>query len=192
MSASHEHTHPDTLNDEIRRETGVIVNKCYQCGKCSAGCPVATEMEYPPSLVMLMLQTEDPLHVEKLLKSMTIWLCVTCEMCLTRCPMEIDIPSLMDFMRQKSYRAKKTNPQAKKIISFHKSFLDSINYTGRLYEMGLIVDYKMRTGAMMQDVAVAPKMFIKGKLNPVPEFIKGRKKIAAIFNKVQDKKEGKL
>jgi heterodisulfide reductase subunit C len=192
MSASHEHTHPDTLNDEIRRETGVIVNKCYQCGKCSAGCPVATEMEYPPSLVMRMLQTEDPLHVEKLLKSMTIWLCVTCEMCLTRCPMEIDIPSLMDFMRQKSYRAKKTNPQAKKIISFHKSFLDSINYTGRLYEMGLIVDYKMRTGAMMQDVAVAPKMFIKGKLNPVPEFIKGRKKIAAIFNKVQDKKEGKL
>jgi heterodisulfide reductase subunit C len=106
--------------------------------------------------------------------------------------MEIDIPSLMDFMRQKSYRAKKTNPQAKKIISFHKSFLDSINYTGRLYEMGLIVDYKMRTGAMMQDVAVAPKMFVKGKLNPVPEFIKGRKKIAAIFNKVQDKKEGKL
>ena len=192
MSASHEHTHPDTLNDEIRRETGVIVNKCYQCGKCSAGCPVATEMEYPPSLVMRMLQTEDPLHVEKLLKSMTIWLCVTCEMCLTRCPMEIDIPSLMDFMRQKSYRAKKTNPQAKKIISFHKSFLDSINYTGRLYEMGLIVDYKMRTGAMMQDVAVAPKMFVKGKLNPVPEFIKGRKKIAAIFNKVQDKKEGKL
>jgi heterodisulfide reductase subunit C len=192
MSASHEHSHPDTLNDEIRRETGVIVNKCYQCGKCSAGCPVATEMEYPPSLVMRMLQTEDPLHVEKLLKSMSIWLCVSCEMCLTRCPMEIDIPSLMDFMRQKSYRAKKTNPQAKKIISFHKSFLDSINYTGRLYEMGLIVDYKMRTGAMMQDVAVAPKMFVKGKLNPVPEFIKGRKKIAAIFNKIQDKKEGKL
>jgi len=192
MSTSYEQIHPDTLNDEIRRETGVIINKCYQCGKCSAGCPVATEMEYPPSLVMRMLQTEDQANVEKLMKSMTIWLCVSCEMCLTRCPMEIDIPSLMDFMRQKSYRAKKTNPQAKKIISFHKSFLDSINYTGRLYEMGLIVDYKMRTGAMMQDVAVAPKMFVKGKLNPIPEFIKGRKKIAAIFNKIQDKKEGKL
>jgi len=192
MSTSYEQIHPDTLNDEIRRETGVIINKCYQCGKCSAGCPVATEMEYPPSLVMRMLQTEDQANVEKLMKSMTIWLCVSCEMCLTRCPMEIDIPSLMDFMRQKSYRAKKTNPQAKKIISFHKSFLDSINYTGRLYEMGLIIDYKMRTGAMMQDVAVAPKMFVKGKLNPIPEFIKGRKKIAAIFNKIQDKKEGKL
>ena len=192
MSASHENHHPATLSGEITMDTGVIINKCYQCGKCSAGCPVATEMDYPPSLVMRMLQTDDPSHYDKLLKSMSIWLCVSCEMCLTRCPMEIDIPVLMDYMRQKSYKAKKTNPQAKKIISFHKSFLDSINYTGRLYEMGLIVDYKMRTGAMTQDVAVAPKMFIKGKLNPVPELIKGRKKVAAIFNRVQNNnKEGK-
>jgi heterodisulfide reductase subunit C len=191
MSASHENNHPLTLSGELTRETGVIINKCYQCGKCSAGCPVATEMDYPPSLVMRMLQTDDANHYDKLLKSMSIWLCISCEMCLTRCPMEIDIPKLMDTMRQKSLVAKKTNPQAKKIISFHKSFLDSINYTGRLYEMGLIVDYKMRTGAMIQDVAIAPKMFMKGKLNPIPEIIKGRKKVAAIFNRVQNNKEGK-
>jgi heterodisulfide reductase subunit C2 len=191
MSASHENHHPLSQSGEIRIDTGVIINKCYQCGKCSAGCPVATEMDYPPSLVMRMLQTEEPAQMEKLLRSMSIWLCVSCEMCLTRCPMEIDIPTLMDYMRQKSVKAKKTNPKAKKIISFHKSFLDSINYTGRLYEMGLIVDYKMRTGAMMQDVLIAPKMFVKGKLNPVPELIKGRKNIAAIFNKVQNQKDSK-
>jgi len=191
MSDSHDNNHPLSLSGEIQMDTGVIINKCYQCGKCSAGCPVAEEMDYPPSLVMRMLQTDDPKHYEKLLKSMSIWLCVSCEMCLTRCPMEIDIPKLMDYMRQKSVIAKKTNPQAKKIISFHKSFLDSINYTGRLYEMGLIVDYKMRTGDMMQDVAVAPKMFVKGKLSPIPEVIKGRKKVAAIFNRIKNNKEGK-
>ena len=192
MSASHESHHPLSPSGEIRMDTGVIINKCYQCGKCSAGCPLGTEMEYPPSLVMRMLQTEDPTNFDKLLKSMSIWLCVSCEMCLTRCPMEIDIPTLMDYLRQKSIAAKKSNPSAYKIIAFHKSFLDSINYTGRLYEMGMVVDYKMRTGAMMQDVTVAPKMFVKGKLNPVPEFIKGRKKIATIFNRIQKNKEGKL
>ncbi len=149
-------------------------------------------MDYPPSLVLRMLQTGDPIQLDKLLRSMSIWLCVSCEMCVTRCPMEIDIPSLMDHLRQESIKAKKTNPKAKKIIAFHKSFLDSINYTGRLYEVGLIADYKLRTGAMAQDVKVAPKMFIKGKLNPVPELIGGRKKVAAIFNKTIKGKEEEL
>jgi len=191
MSDSHETDHPLTISGEIRMETGVVVNKCYQCGKCSAGCPVATEMDYPPSLVLRMLQTGDPNQLDKLLKSMSIWLCISCEMCVTRCPMEIDIPTLMDHLRQKSVQAKKTHPRAKKIIAFHRSFLDSINYTGRLYEVGLIVDYKLRTGAMAQDVATAPKMLVKGKLNPIPELIRGRKKVAAIFNKTQKDKEDK-
>ncbi|MCX6223267.1 MAG: 4Fe-4S dicluster domain-containing protein [Bacteroidia bacterium] len=191
MSASHEMNHPLSFSGEIRKETGVIINKCYQCGKCSAGCPVAGEMDYSPSLVMRMLQTGDPAQLDKLLKSMSIWLCVSCEMCLTRCPMEIDIPTLMDYLRQVSVKAKKNHRKAKKIIAFHKSFLDSINYTGRLYEVGLIVDYKMRTGAMAQDVATAPKMLVKGKLNPIPEVIRGRKKVAAIFKKTGIDKEGK-
>jgi heterodisulfide reductase subunit C len=192
MSASHENNHPLSFSGEIRMDTGVQIHKCYQCGKCSAGCPVAEEMDFPPSLVMRMLQTEDPAQFQKLLGSMTIWLCVSCEMCVTRCPMEIDIPTLMDYLRQKTVQAKKTNPKAKKIIAFHRSFLDSINYTGRLYEVGLIVDYKMRTGAMMQDVATAPKMLAKGKLNLIPEMIKGRKKVAAIFNRTEKDKEEKL
>jgi heterodisulfide reductase subunit C len=191
MSASHDMDHPLAISGEIRKDTGVIINKCYQCGKCSAGCPVAGEMDYPPSLVLRMLQTEDPVHLDKLLRSMSIWLCVSCEMCLTRCPMEIDIPTLMDYLRQWSVKDKKTNHKAKKIIAFHKSFLDSINYTGRLYEVGLIVDYKMRSGALMQDVATAPKMLVKGKLSLIPELIQGRKKVAAIFKRTEREKEGK-
>ena len=179
-----------SLSLQVLDETGVLAIKCYQCGKCSAGCPVADEMDYTPSMVMRMLQTGQDIEAEKLLHSMSIWLCVTCEMCVTRCPMEIDIPKVMDFLRQKSLNENKTNPKARKIIAFHKSFLDSINYTGRLYEMGLIVDYKIRTGDLMQDVAVAPKMFFKGKLNPIPELIKGRKKMSEIFKNSKMNKEG--
>lgn len=182
MSVSHHTDLPLTFNGILRQETGVNVNKCYQCGKCSAGCPMASEMEYPPSLVLRMLQTNDDKLREKLHRSMTIWLCVNCEMCLTRCPMEIDIPQMMDYLRQQSMDAKLTNPKAKNIISFHKSFLDSIEYTGRLYEVGLVADYKLRSGEMLQDVGVAPKMFLKGKLSLIPEIIEGRKSIGAIFN----------
>jgi len=173
----------DTLAFNIEKHAEVAARKCYQCGKCSAGCPVAGEMDFPPSMVMRMLQTETPENDEKLLRSYSIWLCVTCEMCLGRCPMEIDIPKVMDFLRQRSLKERKANPKAKNIIAFHKSFLNSIKYTGRLFELGLTLDYKRRSLTLMQDVALAPRMISRGKLHFIPEIIKGRPHLVKIFKK---------
>jgi len=170
---------------EIKSDTGVNVNRCYQCGKCSAGCAVSEEMDYPPSRVMRMLQTNEAENYRKIVSSEAIWLCVSCQNCLTRCPMEIDIPQLMDFLRGKAIQEKKVNKKSKNILSFHRAFLDSVKYTGRLYEIGLIADYKVRTFHFLQDLDVAPKMFAKGKLPIKPEIVKNKKQIGAIFKNVQ-------
>jgi heterodisulfide reductase subunit C2 len=188
MSAPHHHV-DNSLAGVIEQSTHVKTARCYQCGKCSAGCPLATEMDYPPSMIVRMLQTGDKKLEEKVLRSKTIWLCLTCEMCISRCPMEVDIPKMMDFLREKSLREKKTHPYAKNIIDFHKSFLSSIKKTGRLYEIGLVVEYKMRSRKLLQDVLLAPKMFAKGKLKILPEMIKNRKQIERIFAKTIEKKE---
>ena len=170
---------------EIKLNTDVNVNRCYQCGKCSAGCAVAEEMDYPPSRVMRMLQTNEEDNYREILSSEAIWLCVSCQNCLTRCPMEIDIPQLMDFLRGRAIQEKTINKKSKNILSFHRAFLDSVRYTGRLYEIGLIADYKMRSFDILQDMDVAPKMFIKGKLPIKPEIVKNRKQINAIFKKAK-------
>ena len=180
------------IRDEILQKTGVDIRQCYQCGKCSAGCPVNTEMDFPPSMVLRMLQTEEPELEEKLLHAYSIWMCVSCEMCYGRCPMEIDIPKIMDFLRQKSLEQNKINPKASKIVKFHKAFLDSVKYTGRVSELGIIADYKLRSFALTQDVSLAPKMMSRGKLHLIPEMIKDRSSISKIFKKTINKKEKPL
>lgn len=166
--------------------SGVCVNsaRCYQCGKCSAGCPLAEDMDITSSTVMRMLQTEDPDTDLELLRSKAIWLCASCEMCISRCPMQIDIPKVMDYLRQKSIEKGVQNKEANKnIVAFHRSFLDMIRLTGRSYEVGLVVDYKMRSKKLMQDLTVAPQMLSRGKLPLLPEAVKDRKSIQRIFKK---------
>ena len=121
-----------------------------------------------------------------LLKSESIWLCISCQNCLTRCPMQIDIPALMDYMREKALEEKTINKKSNNILSFHRAFLDSVKFTGRLYEIGLVAGYKARTMNLTQDLDVAPSMFMKGKLPIIPERVKNKKQISAIFSKTKE------
>ncbi len=184
------HSHGQrTLAQKIVENTGESVARCYQCGKCSAGCPLASDMDITPSQVLHLLQLELPEFDEKVLRSFSIWLCLTCETCIARCPQEVDIPKIMDYLRGESVKQKKVNPKAKDIIAFHKAFLDSIEQTGRLFEIGLIADYKARSLHLVKDVLLAPKMFIKGKLGLFPEMIKDRVNLKKIFRRTIKKEE---
>lgn len=84
----------EEVNEKIN---GVPIQRCYHCRKCTAGCPMAVAMEHNPNRVVKMIQMEKR---EEVLASGTIWLCVSCETCITRCPNEVDIARMMDVLRQ--------------------------------------------------------------------------------------------
>lgn len=171
----------EDLSFKVSQLTGVNIKECYQCGKCTAGCPVADRMDIRPSMIMRMLQSGDVASEDEILKSNSIWLCLTCETCYSRCPMELDIPKVIDYLREKSYAEGKVNREASDIVTFHKSFLNTIGRNGRLHEVSLVLDYKVHSGNLFQDITLAPEMYAKGKLSILPERIKDQKGLSRLF-----------
>lgn len=180
---------PKTLAGRVKEATGESVANCYQCGKCSAGCPIADEMDCAPSKVLRKLQLELPEMEDEILKSLSIWLCLSCQTCISRCPQEVDLPKIMDYLREESLKKGKAHPKSKDILAFHRSFLDMIHKLGKTYEIGLIAEYKLRTMHLLQDLGVAPKMFFKGKLNPKPHMIKDLEAVNRIFKETSIKRD---
>ena len=169
--------------ESIREATGADIDKCYQCGKCTAGCVLADNMDYPSSMIIRMLQTDDKENYKKVLSSEAIWLCQNCENCIGRCPKEVDIPKIMDYLRAESIKEGLVSPKAKSVLSFYRSFLDSVKMSGRLSELVMTIDFKLRTFHLWQDVKLVPSMLAKGKLKFIPESIKDTKGIKNLFKK---------
>ena len=178
-----ENSHTPSPAERLKARSGADVQLCYQCGKCTAGCAMAPEMDLPPSFLVRLLQTGSPAAYRRVLESRSIWLCVGCEQCIGRCPKEVDIPRLVDCLRSEAQKEGCVSPEASDIIKFHKSFLGSVKRNGRLGELDLVVEYKLRTLHLFQDVDVAPGMLAKGKLPLMPERIKGKREIDEIFKK---------
>ncbi len=80
---------------EVETISGQSLLACNQCGKCSAGCPVAFSMDILPNQVLRMAQ----LGIEDVLDAQTIWTCAACLTCVSRCPKGIDLPRVMEAMR---------------------------------------------------------------------------------------------
>jgi Heterodisulfide reductase, subunit C len=74
---------------DVEEISGEDLLACNQCGKCSAGCPVAAAMDMLPSQVIRMAQ----LGMTEVLQSRTIWICASCLTCVTRCPKGVDCPA---------------------------------------------------------------------------------------------------
>jgi heterodisulfide reductase subunit C len=87
----------------------------------------------------------------------------------------------MDYLRHESARRGLVHPQARDIIAFHEAFLESIEKHGRLFEVGMLIDYKLKTGHLLEDLSLGPAMLLKGKLHLLPHTVEDRDAIASIF-----------
>ncbi len=172
---------PDDRNEKFLRKLkarNIDVQACFQCGRCSSGCPIGQFFDLN---VMEVVRLAAYGQEDRLLRSHSIWLCAACETCATRCPNEIEIAGLMDVLRELALR-RGIAPSEPRIPLFHRSFLGSIRSWGRVWEIGMIGDYKVRSGDLTGDMRLGLRMFMKGKLKLAPQAIKGKAEIKEIFS----------
>lgn len=157
--------------------SGQNLPDCYQCGECTAGCPVAFAMDLMPNQVSRLVQLD---MADEVLHSRTIWLCAGCQTCIARCPKLVDLPRIMDALRQMAASRGIRSPEGE-VQAFHDAFLASVERSGRVHEMGMIAHLKLKTGKLLKDVPVGAGMMLKGKLNPLPSPVKDRAGIRRMF-----------
>ncbi|MGI6452292.1 MAG: 4Fe-4S dicluster domain-containing protein [Syntrophomonadaceae bacterium] len=165
---------------QLENEAKTKVNLCYQCGKCSAGCPAAFAMDYAPRQVIRLLQLGE---VEEALKAQSIWICASCETCSARCPRGVDIASLMDALRREALRQGKITD--KKVAAFNQAFLTWVKNFGRTFEAGLLLQHNLVTGQPFKDMELGLPMMKRGKASLFPTSIKGKDEIKKIFARVE-------
>jgi heterodisulfide reductase subunit C len=163
--------------------TGVNVAHCYQCGKCTAGCPMARYMDIPPNQIMRLVQKGDEQAIQRVLSSTAIWSCAGCLTCTQRCPRKLDLAAVMDLLRQASHEKGLVSARQKKVLAFHQAFLKTVEKGGRMSEMALVRRYKLATRDFFSDLTLAPRMMLRGKLKLKSHKIKGRAEIARIFQR---------
>ena len=173
----------------VQSHTGERITACYQCGKCSAGCPTAYAMDLTPRQVMRAIQLG---LKDEVLGSSAIWLCVSCQTCSLRCPREIDIAKVMESMRLLS-QAEGRTPGQRNIATLYNSFMQDMLFFGRVYETGLGVLYNMRSMQLLNNMTRLPALYSRGKMKLKPQRV-GAAEVKQIAARVKDieRKQGSL
>ncbi|MBN1606240.1 MAG: 4Fe-4S dicluster domain-containing protein, partial [Polyangiaceae bacterium] len=163
------------------------VSACYQCHKCSSGCPIAVDTDWRSSQIMRLVQLGADREV---LESKAIWLCASCEACTTRCPMGIDVAAVMDTLRMMAVR-RDAKLATRRDTKFGESFLGSVRRHGRVFELGMLMSYKLRTGTVFSDLDKGAGMLLRGKLRLLPNRSSSVAEVRGIFERALREEKGR-
>ena len=166
--------------EKIEAASQEKIAACYQCQKCTNGCPLTFAMDIKPHQAMHCLQLG---LTDEVIDSDTIWVCASCETCTTRCPNDIDIAHVMDTLRQMSIK-RGVKASQKGAPAFHRAFLSNVKRLGRMHELSLVTGYTLRSSGikgLIQQARLGLKMMRKGKFKLVPDRLSAGQEVKDIF-----------
>lgn len=176
--------HADTVIDPFAETS---VQSCYQCGKCTAGCPMGAQMDIVPNRLLRMVQLGE---LEAAMRADALWLCVSCLTCSTRCPQGVDCCGVLDVLRQMAVEQGVASAAQARVVAFQRIFLENIRRNGRLNELELTAQFKVAgflhdfsVPLLMRDSLLAPRLLVRGKLHMQGERVRDRDVVGRIFER---------
>lgn len=103
---------------KVEELSGQNLMVCYQCGKCSAGCPAVSHMDILPNQIIRLAQLG---LQDELSRSKSIWICASCMTCNTRCPKGINIAEVIEAIRQIILRKRKDHVELKDMTAAERT-----------------------------------------------------------------------
>jgi heterodisulfide reductase subunit C len=170
------------IKNMVNLISGINLDVCLQCKRCGNGCPVAPHAQCSPHEIVKRLQLGAGYE---LLDSDIIWACVSCGTCFARCPMKIDMSSVMDALRMLAEEKGAARP-AGNIPLMNSILLRTVKMFGRTYDLGAMIIYKIGTASYLRDAAKFPMILRKGKIALLPPRGADRKKVKRIFKILND------
>lgn len=169
-----------SLPEMVYQITGHKVELCYHCHKCSAGCPILMAMQYGPDLILQMVALDER---DLVLSSKDIWLCAGCYTCSTRCPNGIEIPEVMDSLRQvataEGYRIGERDAHL-----FHRLFMMVVGNLGRSHEAAMLGMFKVLSKVpITNDMRDGIRLFMRGKVPLLPKMTKARQGVRELIER---------
>lgn len=154
------------LAERIQEALGENVYLCYQCVKCTSGCPVGQFFDWQPNQIMRAVQLGQE---DIALEAQTPWLCAACQTCTTRCPQGLDINAIMEFLTREAV-ARGHEPPVPEVNVFSQAFMREVRLWGRSYEPGVMAEMKLRVrGHLLDDLDMYTEMLKKRKVGVLPK-----------------------
>jgi len=173
-----------TFDGLLDEQDGARLNGCFQCQKCTSGCPVAADADVKPHEIIRLAQLGAR---RELLTSRFIWECTSCGTCQARCPQGIDLPAAVDALRRLSREGGFVAEPA--VAIFNDAFLNSVRQLGRTHELALMAAFKLRTRRFRQDARKLPMMLRKGKFALLPRIVPGRDERLRLFRHIREQRK---
>ncbi len=167
------------LTQRVQEELGQNVYLCYQCVKCTSGCPLAEYFDWQPNQIMRALQLGQE---DIALEAKTPWLCASCQTCTTRCPQGLDITSIMAFLTREALQ-RGISPPVSEVHIANQAFEREVRLWGRTYELGLMAEIMLRTGRLTNDLDLGVQIIRKNKMPIFPSRVRPPRKVKPVVER---------